>query len=54
MKIEFYFDEFDDDCVVEDLFEDSHVARIIDEMECADDDNYFDDKDLRQEIIGKY
>jgi len=54
MKAEFSFDEFDDVCTVEDLFEDSRVARIIDEMECADDDNYFDDKDIRREIIGMY
>ncbi|MBX3639461.1 MAG: hypothetical protein KIS65_00195 [Nitrosomonas sp.] len=54
MKIEFSFDEFDDDCVVEDLFEDSRVARIIDEMEFADDDNYFDDKDIQRQIIGRY
>jgi len=54
MKIEFSFDKFDDDCVVEDLFEDSRVARIIDEMECADDDSYFFDKDIRREIIGNY
>jgi hypothetical protein len=54
MKAEFSFDELNDDCVVEDFFEDSRVTRIIDEMEFADDDSYFDDKDIRREIIGKY
>jgi hypothetical protein len=54
MKTEFSIDEFNDDCVVEDFFEDSRVAKIIDEMEFTDDDNYFDDKDIRREIVGKY
>ena len=55
MNMEYFFDELDDDIAVEELFEDSRVARIIDEMEFAEDDNsYFDETDIQREIAGIY
>jgi len=48
------FVEIDDDLVVEELFEDSRVARIIDEMEFVDDESFFDETDIQRELTGIY
>lgn len=54
MSTEHSFIDFDDDIAVEELFEDSRVARIIDEMDFADDDSYLDEVEIQREISGIY
>ncbi|MCB1935531.1 MAG: hypothetical protein KDF59_06285 [Nitrosomonas sp.] len=54
MKTELLIGDFDDDFVTEELFEDSRVAKIIDEMDFTDDDNFFDETDIQRELTGIY
>lgn len=54
MKAESLYADIDDDIFVEELFEDSRVARIIGEMEFVEDDSFFDEADIQRELTGIY
>jgi len=54
MKMDHSFDDFDDDLVTEQLFEDSRVAKIIDEMDFIEDENFFNETDIQRELTGIY
>jgi len=54
MKAELIYDDFEEDFVAEELFEDSRVAKIIDEMDFVDDDCFFDEANIQRELTGIY
>jgi len=54
MKIESFLTDIDEDLFVEELFEDSRVAKIIDEMEFVEDDSFFNETDMHRELTGIY